>query len=78
MAFHDCVPYKGENGALTGGCDGCLNFDDNLSNNNGLQYPVAVLEKLYREKAFPPNAPKLKKSLVRSGVSRADLWAFAG
>ena len=39
LAFHDCVPY--EDG--TGGCDGCINFDDNLIHNNVLQPSVALL-----------------------------------
>ena len=73
LAFHDCAPYTDK----TGGCDGCLNLDENLHENNGLQYPVAVLEKLYLEKDYPPNAPTLDVSLKDSGVSRADLWAFA-
>ena len=30
LVFHDCIPYKGEN-YLEGGCDGCLNLDENLS-----------------------------------------------
>ena len=51
LAFHDCVPY--EDG--TGGCDGCLNLDENLEGNDGLQFTVAVLEKLYIEADFPEN-----------------------
>ena len=30
LVFHDCIPYKGENGAVFGGCDGCLNLDENI------------------------------------------------
>ena len=78
LAFHDCVPYLDDSGNIQGGgCDGCLNLDENLKNNNGLQYPVATLERLFTDKSFPKNAPKLKKSLKKIGVSRADLWAFA-
>ena len=73
LAFHDCAPYQ--NGG--GGCDGCINFDVNIEENHGLQYAVAVLEKLYLEPEYPENAPKLSKSLKEMGVSRADLWAFA-
>ena len=73
LAFHDCAPYQ--NGG--GGCDGCINFDVNIEENHGLQYAVAVLEKLYLEPDYPENAPKLSKSLKEMGVSRADLWAFA-
>merc|ERR1719510_1991405 len=34
LAFHDCIPYMsgGE------GCDGCLNLDENLKGNFGLQH----------------------------------------
>ena len=39
LAFHDCVPYEGG----TGGCDGCINLDDNLIHNNVLQPSVALL-----------------------------------
>ena len=51
LAFHDCFLY--EDG--TGGCDGCLNLnsDENLDDNDGLQFTVAVLEKLYTDKDFP-------------------------
>ena len=78
LAFHDCVPY--EDG--TGGCDGCLNLDKDLEHNNGLQFTVAVLEKLYTEVDFPKHKMfknfKLEKSPKDLGISRADLWAFAG
>ena len=78
LAFHDCVPY--EDG--TGGCDGCLNFDDNLEENNGLQFTAAVLEKLYTDVEFPrrpfEDEAKLDASPKELGISRADLWAFAG
>ena len=77
LAFHDCVPYQDG----SGGCDGCLNLDDNLEDNNGLQYIVAVLEKMYTDKEYmvPPRmSGKLDKSLKDMGISRADLWAFAG
>ena len=77
LAFHDCAPY--EDGS--GGCDGCLNMDENLDDNNGLQYTVAVLEKMYTDKDYmvPHRMPgKLDKSLQELGISRADFWAFAG
>ena len=76
LAFHDCVPYT--NGITDGNpCDGCLNMDANLEHNNGLQYTIAVLEKLYQEPDFPFNAPTLPKSLKDMGISRADLWSYA-
>jgi hypothetical protein len=37
LTFHDCTG--------PGGCDGCLNL--NLSENNGLGQPIAVLEGFY-------------------------------
>ena len=27
LAFHDCIPYDDDTGAIHGGCDGCLNWD---------------------------------------------------
>ena len=39
LAFHDCIP----NTDGSGGCDGCINFDDNLQHNNVLQPSVAML-----------------------------------
>ena len=39
LAFHDCAKYKDG----SGGCDGCINFDENFGDNHGLQYAVAVL-----------------------------------
>ena len=72
LGFHDCFPYKDG----TGGCDGCINFDENVADNMVLQHSVAVLEKLYLEKDFPSSAPKLNKSPKDLGISRADLWAF--
>ena len=76
LAFHDCVPYT--NGITDGNpCDGCLNMDANLEHNNGLQYTIAVLEKLYQEPDFPFNAPTFPRSLKDMGISRADLWSYA-
>ena len=49
LAFHDCIPYITEEGAIEGGCDGCLNMDQDLKGNMGLQYTIATLEKLYQE-----------------------------
>ena len=78
LAFHDCLLY--EDG--TGGCDGCLNLnsDENLDDNDGLQFTVAVLEKLYTDKDFPsnrqlPHEPKLTLSPKDLGISKFILWA---
>ena len=44
LAFHDCIPYKNPNGGSpTGGCDGCINFDEDVVENNVLQPSVALL-----------------------------------
>eukprot|EP00091_Calanus_sinicus_P022191 TRINITY_DN6914_c0_g1_i1.p1 TRINITY_DN6914_c0_g1~~TRINITY_DN6914_c0_g1_i1.p1 ORF type:complete len:367 (-),score=81.80 TRINITY_DN6914_c0_g1_i1:436-1536(-) len=76
LAFHDCKLY--EDG--TGGCDGCLNFHDatNAEENNMLRPTIAILEKLYLEKDFPKGARPLTASPKDLGMSRADLWSFAG
>ena len=42
LAFHDCFKYK----EGTMGCDGCLNFDENLDGNHGLQHTAAILVSL--------------------------------
>ncbi len=77
LAFHDCVPY--EDGS--GGCDGCLNLDENRHDNLGLEFTAAILEKLYVDVNFPQmpaHSPNLVKSPKDLGMSRADLWAFVG
>ena len=51
--------------------------DVHETNNNGLEYTVAVLEELYTNPDFPPGAPKLSESLRSSGKSRADFWSYA-
>ena len=43
LLFHDCMPYKGQSGKATGGCDGCLNFEKNGHEHNVLQHSVAIL-----------------------------------
>ena len=40
------------------------------TNNNGLEYTVAVLEQLYTDPEFPPNTDALPVSLKASGKSR--------
>ena len=39
LAFHDCQPYIDG----TGGCDGCINFEENVLENDVLQHSVAIL-----------------------------------
>ena len=70
-----------DQGEIEGGCDGCLNMEADLKGNMGLQYTIATLEKLYLEADYPKlprRFPKLSKSPRDLGISRADLWAFAG
>ena len=45
--------------------------------NNDLAVTVESLERIYTTVDWPPKAPTLEKSLQQSGISRADLWAFA-
>ena len=76
LAFHDCLPYK--DGSK--GCDGCLNMevDGDLEDNQGLQFPIAVLEAVYTNKNYPQGPKPLDQSPKDLGMSRADLWAFSG
>ena len=56
-------------------------MDENLEGNMDLQHTIATLEKLYLEPDFPKHkkGPEpLEDSLKDLGISRADLWAFAG
>ena len=65
-----------------------LELGENLAENDGLQFSVAVLEALYTNRDFPnlsligvnefDNEPQLDESPQELGISRADLWAFAG
>ena len=43
------------------------------TNNNGLEYTVAVLEEIYTNPTFPPKAPPLSQSLRDSGKSRSEV-----
>ena len=43
LAFHDCKPYTDG----TGGCDGCLNFQENIEDNNMLQPTIAILVSVF-------------------------------
>ena len=74
LAFHDAQPYVDG----SGGVDGCINFQENVAENDVLQHTVAILEKLYMEKDYPSGAPTLSESPRDLGMSRADLWSFAG
>jgi len=49
-----------------------------FSDNNDLEPAAIALEEVYKNATWPPGAPPLNISLVGSGKSRADLWAFAG
>ena len=50
----------------------CKFLEDDIkeTNNNGLEYTVAVLENLYTDPDFPPKAQKLEASLKSTGKSR--------
>jgi len=47
------------------------------TNNNGLMYTADILEEIYTNRDFPKNTKKMEQNLMKSGKSRADLWAFA-
>ena len=51
--------------------------DVTFTDNNGLLYIADTLELIYTDVNFPKQAPALEKSMIDSGKSRADLWAFA-
>ena len=85
FSFHDCIRYTDGSGGCDGCLNwegvGTRFSVDNLkykfkeddmteTNNNGLEYTVAVLEELYTNRAFPSGAPKLSESLKSSGKSR--------
>ena len=48
LAFHDCLPYEGQEGVNINGCDGCLDLDNRLNDHNVLQPTVAMLVSLLR------------------------------
>ncbi|CAE7034834.1 APX1 [Symbiodinium sp. CCMP2592] len=92
LAFHDCMKYADGTGGCDGCLEWTgvgerfsrdqhgkaqLNASDD-GHNNGLQPTVEILEKIYTDPTFPQKAPALPRSPKDSGISRADLWAFAG
>ena len=48
------------------------------ANNNQLKFVGLILEEVYRNARYPKGVTELEKSLYEEGISRADLWAFAG
>ena len=86
LSFHDCLRYKDGSGGCDGclNWEGVNkrfdpapelkfkfeNEDVTETDNNGLEYAVAVLEELYTNPDFPPGKPKLSESLKSSGKSR--------
>ena len=85
LSFHDCLRYADGGGGCDGCLNWAgvgsrfsvdalkyqfLEDDVTETNNNGLEYTVAVLEELYTNPAFPPGAPELWKSLRSTGKSR--------
>jgi len=93
LSFHDCIRYADGEGGCDGCLNwsgvghrfpsaGDLKYkfsqdDIKETNNNGLEYTVAVLEQLYTDPEFPKKTKTLPVSLKASGKSRADLWAYA-
>ena len=55
----------------------CMYDTSTTSHHNGLMPTLEILEKVYRDPAYPPNTPVMPASLYNQGISRADLWAFA-
>ena len=51
-----------------------LEDDIKETNNNGLEYTVAVLENLYTDPDFPNAAQPLEASLKSTGKSRYGGW----
>ena len=47
------------------------------TDNNDLEGTAMALEMIYTTHDWPPNTPNLTTTLMESGKSRADLWAFA-
>ena len=94
LAFHDCMPYAdgtgGCDGCLMWTSVGSRFERDTLGiysinasvtddgNSNGLSATVGVLEAIYTNAAFPSKAQALQLAPRDMGISRADLWAFAG
>ena len=86
LSFHDCLRYADGEGGCDGclnwsGVGDRFPAPDKIkykfkyediknTNNNGLEYVVAVLEKLYTDPKFPPDTPTLPVSLKSSGKSR--------
>jgi len=93
LSFHDCLRYVDGSGGCDGclNWEGVgVRFpptepikykfsypDMKTTNNNGIEYAVAMMEELYTNPDFPAATPKLTKSLKSTGKSRADLWAYA-
>jgi hypothetical protein len=92
LAFHDCMKYADGTGGCDGCLEWTgvgerfareehgkmeLNASDD-GHNNGLQPTVEILERIYTDPTFPNLAMSLPQSPRDSGLSRADLWAFAG
>ena len=93
LSFHDCVRYVDGSGGCHGclnwkGVGFRFPKDDDIkykfiypdikeTNNNGIEYAVALLEELYTNPNFPAETPQLDASLKATGKSRADLWSYA-
>eukprot|EP00756_Hemistasia_phaeocysticola_P021497 Hpha_TRINITY_DN15778_c1_g7::TRINITY_DN15778_c1_g7_i5::g.40684::m.40684 len=92
LSFHDCLKYTDNTGGCDGCLNFHRGFVGDLtgpwyqlelhmadvSENNGLQGIVKILEEMYVNGKFPAKTPELAVSLRDSGKSRADWWAFCG
>jgi len=91
LSFHDCLKYESGGGGCDGclNFDGMgrrvdkkkgMTFEErSVADNNNLLWVAQVLEGVYKDPNFgPDNIEHFDKSLFDRGMSRADLWAFAG
>ena len=70
LAFHDCMPY--EDG--TGGCDGCLSFEENEHEHNVLQHTVAILVCLDSEYVETWHSVEITGFFYPSGFTSNQNW----
>ena len=94
LAFHDCIPYVDGTGGCDGCLNWKGMYTEtpnpndashkykfgptNATDNKGLDGLVERLELIYTTIDWPFQSPSLTVSLYQSGISRADLWQFAG
>ena len=69
LAFHDCVPYIGDDGSVSGGCDGCINWAG-----MGFGYSGFPGGDVIRD--YYPVDKVIKCNPIRSNVIPSDLIYF--